>query len=55
MSLLRSASVSIISIQRSPFQRIRRASSAVSLEYDKLVPPDGNETKQPLVILHGLL
>ncbi len=27
----------------------------VDLVYDKLVPPDGNETETPLVIMHGLL
>ena len=29
--------------------------SPVELHYDKVVPPDGNETDRPLVILHGLL
>lgn len=29
--------------------------SPVELHYDKVVPPDGNETSKPLVILHGLL
>lgn len=36
----------------------RAVSSAVTpveLRYDKVVPPDGNETDKPLVILHGLL
>ncbi|KAI0787738.1 alpha/beta-hydrolase [Fomes fomentarius] len=28
--------------------------SPVELHYDKVVPPDGNETSKPLVILHGL-
>lgn len=29
--------------------------SPVDLEYDKLVPQNGNETEGALVILHGLL
>ncbi len=36
----------------------RAASSQVKpieLHFDKVVPPDGNETQNPLVILHGLL
>lgn len=27
----------------------------VDLAYDKLVPPNGNATETPLVIMHGLL
>ncbi|KAH9925480.1 alpha/beta-hydrolase [Amylocystis lapponica] len=37
-----------------PFRQASSASSPVPLAYDKLVPPDGNETEQPLVIIHGL-
>ena len=31
------------------------ASAVVELDYSKNVPPSGNETDKPLVILHGLL
>ncbi len=38
---------------------LRRAISSavhpVNLEYDKLVPSNGNQSEAPLVILHGLL
>lgn len=27
----------------------------VELRYDKYIPPNGNETENPLVIAHGLL
>ena len=30
-------------------------SQTVNLAYDRIVPANGNATKQPLVILHGLL
>ncbi len=39
-------------------QQTRAASSVVKpveLHYDKVIPPDGNATDRPLVILHGLL
>ena len=29
--------------------------STVPLKFDKLVPPNGNETERPLVIMHGFL
>jgi hypothetical protein len=32
-----------------------RPGSTVDLEYDKLVPPNGNATDNALVIMHGLL
>ncbi|TBU50464.1 alpha/beta-hydrolase [Dichomitus squalens] len=44
-------------LAKSRREQTRAASSAVSpveLHYDKVVPPDGNETDRPLVILHGL-
>ena len=28
---------------------------SVRLDYDKYIPPNGNETERPLVILHGFL
>ena len=39
-------------------QQTRTVSSVtkpVELHYDKVIPPDGNATDRPLVILHGLL
>lgn len=47
-----------IALARPSRTQARLASTAISpveLHYDKVVPPDGNETEKPLVILHGLL
>ena len=47
-----------IALARPSRIQARLASTAISpveLHYDKVVPPDGNETEKPLVILHGLL
>lgn len=44
-------------IRVSPFsaRTVVTRSGPIDLEYDKLVPSNGNETENALVIMHGLL